>query len=247
MYDGTSQNWLGSLNYLEPGDGYKIKTTVPGSIKTKKMFKTLPPWDLNFNGYEYNMNVTAELVKNDKRIDDSHYLIGAFVDGKCHGVGQPKYSDVLGRFIVYLTAFGDTSNIGKTIELKLYDTDLGKEVGATHTSINFTTDGILGTINNPLEIDLGNVGVEETIVTKNQMVCYPNPFDDSFTITMRTYGNESSIWLTDLTGRIVQHVYHGVSPDKGNITVTTEDLASGLYFCVAIVDGVKMTQKVVKE
>jgi len=247
VYDASSTSWIGSLNYLEPGDGYKIKTNIPGAIKTKKLFKTLPPWEMDYNGFEYNMNVTAELVKNNKRIDDNHCLIGAFVDGKCHGVGQPKYSDVLGRFIIYLTAFGDTSNIGKSIELKLYDTDLGQEVSAMHAPISFATDGILGTIGDPLEVDLGNVNIEEQQLNTNQMSCFPNPFDESFTVAINANGMNSNIWLTDLTGRKVQQIYTGVLPVSGRLTIQTEDLASGLYFCVAVVDGVKMTQKIVKE
>ncbi|MFT5723267.1 MAG: hypothetical protein ACI9JN_000376 [Bacteroidia bacterium] len=247
VYDETTKSWLGSLNYLEPGDGYKIKTTIPGSLKTKKMFKTLPPWNLDYNGLEYNMNVTAELVKNSKRIFDSHYLIGAFVDGKCQGVGQPKYSETLGRFIVYLTAFGDTSIVGKALELKLYDTDLGVEVSAAHTAIQFTTDGITGTIQTPLEIDLGNVGVNETLLPADQMICYPNPFEHSFNILLSAQNEVTTIYLTDLTGRIVKHIYQGTSTIPGVLTISTENLVSGLYFCVADFDGKRVSQKVIKE
>lgn len=133
------------------------------------------------------------------------------------------------------------------MELKLYDTDLGQEVSVMHASISFATDGILGTIGDPLEVDLGNVSIEEQQLNTNQMSCFPNPFDESFTVAINANGTSSNIWLTDLTGRKVQHIYTGVLPTSGRFTIQTEELASGLYFCVAVVDGVKMTQKIVKE
>ncbi len=116
-----------------------------------------------------------------------------------------------------------------------------------HAPISFATDGILGTIDNPLEVDLGNVSVEEQSFNTNQMSCFPNPFDELFTVTINANGANSNIWLTDLTGRKVQQIYTGVLPASSKFTIQTEDLASGLYFCVALIDGVKMTQKIVKE
>ncbi len=158
------------------------------------------------------------------------------------GIGK-----ILNRFIIYLTAFGDTLNIGKSIELKLYDTNLGQEVGVMHAPISFATDGILRTIDDPLGVGLGNVSIKEQQLNTNQMSCFPNPFDESLTVAINANGMNSNIWLTDLTGRKVQHIYTGVLPTSGRFTIQTEELASGLYFCVAVVDGVKMTQKIVKE
>lgn len=237
VFDGT--NWTGNLGYLEPGAGYKIRTTVPGEFKTQKLYKTLPGWNLNFSGMEHNMNVTAELFKGTKRIFDSHYLIGAFINGKCQGVAQPVFSDKLNRYVVYLTVLGDDAQIGSSVILKLFDTDLGAEIPQTSGSITFTPDGVNGTVSDPFDLVINAAEVDKIGKSKTSLICYPNPFDSQIHIDLNLPKKDNvEIYITDALGRKVETLQNG-SLSPGNHTWLWDGNKSpqGIYFCITRING----------
>ncbi len=79
---------------------------------------------------------------------------------------------------------------------------------------------------------------------------YPNPFSNSFTIELSIPQSESvTLFLTDLTGRMIQTIASNQRFDEGihAITLETGTLGAGIYFCtLKKQSGLTETKKVVK-
>lgn len=247
VFDGT--NWTGNLGYIEPGAGYKIRTTVPGEFKTQKLYKTLPGWNLDFNGLEHNMNVTAELFKGTKRIFDSHYLIGAFINGKCQGVAQPVFSDKLNRYVVFLTVLGDDAQIGSPVTLKLFDTDLGAEIPQTSGNVTFTPDGVNGTVSDPFDLVINASGVDKITKNKTSLICYPNPFDSQIHIDLSLPKKDNvEIYITDALGRKIETLQNGtLSPGNHTWLWDGNKSPQGIYFCITTINGEVIRTTIMKK
>ena len=102
MYD-EAMGWLGSLEYLVPGQGYMYKNTgsltsdlyYPKSSLSKSSYKgkgytksSVKAWDLVESNYQNNMSVVAEVI-SDKFSIDENYLLGAFVGQECRAISNP--------------------------------------------------------------------------------------------------------------------------------------------------------------
>jgi len=249
VFEQSSGNWVGSLSYFDPGSAYKIRTKVPGEFKTTKFFKTLPNWNLSYAQNEYNMSITSEILRGSQPVMESHFLVGAFVNGVCQGIGQPIYSKTLDRFVIYLTAFGDTSTNGKPIELRLYDTDLGSEITISHDLIDFAADGISGAVAEPFALRLLSSGIQDLSSAQSSMLCYPNPFDDGFNIQLNLpIAAYTDLYVVDITGRRVVDIFTGdAQHGETEYTVALPDLAKGVYYCVANVNGQILKKVLLKQ
>jgi hypothetical protein len=247
LFDGT--NWNGSLNYLDPGSAYKIRTNLPGEFKNQKFYKTLPNWNLDFNGFEHNMNVTAEILKGSARVFDSHYLVGAFINGTCQGLAQPVFSEKLNRYLLFLTVYGDNSHIGQNITLKLFDTDLGAEIPQSAQNITFNKESIYGTIPYPLDIVINTSGIQKISKVKPLLLCYPNPFNSQIHIDLNlSRRDEVEILITDALGRTIETIQNGVL-NSGNHTWIWDGSKTplGIYFCITKINGEVMRTAIMKK
>ncbi|MFM9945389.1 MAG: fibronectin type III domain-containing protein [Bacteroidia bacterium] len=252
VFDKGINSWIGTLGYLEPGSGYKISVKTPGDIvpgETRKLYKTLPSWNLDFNGMEYNMNITAELLKGSQRVFDSHYLIGAFINGKCQGVAQPVYSDDLKRYIVFLTAFADSADLGKPVTLKLYDTDLGAEIPQTSASLTFVTDGIKGTIPEPFDMVINTSGVDRILKAQTSMLCYPNPFGSQIHLDLTLPKKDNvEIYITDAVGQKIETLHNGIlTPGNHTWLWDGAKIPQGIYFCITRINGEVLRTTIMKK
>ena len=79
-------------------------------------------------------------------------------------------------------------------------------------------------------------GIEKLTNNVNLQV-YPNPANDQLTAKFALTGSSNvSVEVTDLSGRTLQQVMHGVVSGNQQITVNTQNLSSGMYF-LRVSDG----------
>jgi hypothetical protein len=101
--DGFAQyvdsEWKGTLQYMEPGKGYLFKSVTANEL----LFNTLASLPANsrrsrrsnaaeqsvdVNAYPDIMPLTAKLYDNGQAVDAGQYVIVAYCDNVCRGVGQ---------------------------------------------------------------------------------------------------------------------------------------------------------------
>ncbi|MBO7115205.1 MAG: hypothetical protein J6V95_08535 [Bacteroidaceae bacterium] len=150
--------WVGSLRLLEPGQGYKAKSVVdatrtfsyPGSLVSygpsfvqarnvagkSHMFQAV-----DFRTYSNNLTMAAKLIKDGKPLANAE--LGLFADGECRA---SEITDEKG--MVYLTVPGD-NKVEMTMKVAL-----GAEIIPLKGSLEYVSDAILGTPQNPLMLDM---------------------------------------------------------------------------------------------
>lgn len=156
QYDG--EQWIGTLNTLIPGRGYMFKSVsdkelpynifaaaalsanAASEIPSDDMF-----WKHDTHAYPNVMCVTADLYNKDVKVGAGEYLVGAFVDGECRGVGE-----YVGNTL-FLSVHGD-----KNVEVTLLamNTESGVVYDITE-KIVFTQD-VVGSVSMPYPLHLGS-------------------------------------------------------------------------------------------
>ena len=156
QYDG--EQWIGTLNTLIPGRGYMFKSVsdkeLPYNIFAAAALSAnaaseIPSDDMSWkhdtHAYPNVMCVTADLYNKDVKVGAGEYLVGAFVDGECRGVGE-----YVGNTL-FLSVHGD-----KNVEVTLLamNTESGVVYDITE-KIVFTQD-VVGSVSMPYPLHLGN-------------------------------------------------------------------------------------------
>ncbi len=86
-------------------------------------------------------------------------------------------------------------------------------------------------------------------VLGNELVVYPNPFNSQIKAAFELSGVSGvSLSLFDQVGKLILPVQSVAQMDKGRheVLINTEALPSGMYYLIVIVNGEKLTRKVVK-
>ncbi len=213
IYD-AKLGWSGSLKYLEPGKGYMLKSAKAQTFsfptyltKTLSDNKSAPKdsiWKIgqtsnviatnaasnmsssafisvsegkvlanevvikDFSKYTQNMNAIVKMPQGYSELqvfDDQDQL---------KGIAKSEASDGL----TYITIFGD-----KPQNLYFYVND-GAAVKKSSYVSSFTTNGILGTVNDPVILNFDN---DNTIRT------YPNPFATEFSLQINSNKNQKAV------------------------------------------------------
>ena len=156
QFDGD--NWTGTLETLTPGQGYLFKsasdkelaynifaTAASNANTASKILADDMPWQYDLHAYPNVMCVTADLYVKDVKAVAGEYLVGAFVDGECRGVGQ--YVDNT----LFLSVHGD-----KNVEVTLLamDNESGVVYDITEKLV-FTSD-VVGSVSMPYSLHLGS-------------------------------------------------------------------------------------------
>lgn len=151
LYDGD--NWIGTLETLTPGQGYLFKSAsdkeltynliTASSTESNVSTQNEHPWTVDKHAYPDVMCVTADLYDKDVRTTAGEYLVGAFVDGECRGVGC--YVDNT----IFLSVYGD-----KNVEVQLKAMNMqSSEVLDITEKITFKAD-VVGTLSAPYSLHL---------------------------------------------------------------------------------------------
>jgi hypothetical protein len=149
--------WVGSLRFLNPGEGYLLKTANSGTFtypdyhitrswKARHETESLPRiagWELNPNSYEFSANLTSVLQLNGISAS-SDYVIGAFVGDECRGIAEAI--EVLGTPMYFLTMYSNTYN--ETLGFKVYDA-VSQSIYDLSNTLTFINNQVTGSPSDP--------------------------------------------------------------------------------------------------
>ncbi len=235
----TSIGWKGSLTYLKVGEGYMIK------VGTAQRF-TYPEY-LNRTSKKISSPKNGRVNATEDEVLSSQYA--QFPNTMCAIVKLPEgfeklsfYNEagqlrgntttqtVEGKNLAFITIYGNqpeklTAYIGS-----------GNNAQATSKSLSFSTNAILGSISDPVVIDL----LEEKICVS------PNPFHNDIEIAFKTEeGGNAKILINNILN---QTVYSGTFEIDSGATVLKihPNVANGMYFLRVEIAGKMVLQKIIK-
>ena len=200
--------WFGSLNYMDPGNGYQIYASgtvttalkqlrypfvIPGALSidnndseepdTRSIADNNPLWNVDPYQYSSSMNITGQLKTFDQLSINENDIVGAFLNGECRGVGYQQYIEQLDEFVVFLTVYGNEEEAGD-IDFRVYAADTD-EILYVPATAPFVVNDIIGNFDDFYTWDArilssGDPGFLPQVFSLAQN--YPNPFNPVTTI-----------------------------------------------------------------
>lgn len=240
---GNSALWYGTLNTLEPGQGYMYKSNATGNKtlvyesgrgetpagNTTAAGNTYRPEETK---YAHNMTVTAVIELEGEELRTEGYELAAFAGEECRGSARLTHAEPLGRHMAFLLVSGDAEE-----ELRFVLSD-GERSSWSPDRIRYTVDGIAGTPTEPVVLRFGPLAVDEGV--QDAVVVYPNPSEDVFNVE----GN--GILKVEVTNAYGQAVY--VKETRGNYTqVDLSGHATGVYLLKVVTDSGTVTRQMIKK
>jgi fibronectin type 3 domain-containing protein len=154
-------DWLGSLQTLEPGRGYRLwlgaacPTWYYGSDSSGVPHVTADEsgggdenhWSVNTCSYEHSMCVVGELELDGAPVSSGDYLVGAFVDEEIRGVAPLRYVPQLQSHLAFLMIHSNVSQ-GEPVTFQTYAESERKEMTLRET-LTFVADEPIGSLDSP--------------------------------------------------------------------------------------------------
>jgi hypothetical protein len=250
--------WLGTLDYLRPGEGYMYysvnstpqKLVYPsvatnGSLRSTSLRATeaiTKHWTADIHKYPNTMTVTHFVTMGGEEMQSSRIEVAAFAGDECRGsVLLRDYSDrtLAHPYIGFLMVYGEDS---EAITFKVYNHDEEKEYTVeSPESLSFENNAIIGEVETPLEIKVAGETTEVSTANslEEQIVLYPNPTADLLYI--KTAASVEAFEIVDMTGRLLRN---GTDVTQG---INVSDLAQGSYILKLTVNGIPTNLKFTKE
>lgn len=234
--------WNGTLEGMVPGKGYLYKAVSDNYITYntaivsnaasrigKKMLLMGSPWAVDRHAYPEVTPLIAWLYDNDIKTTEGDYVVAAFCDSECRGIGLWQNDRLM------MNIYG---KIGDKIHFLAFDTNTEKVYNITET-FSFDSNPV-GSWRIPQVLNIGHetVGINELYagLTVTPRVAYDH-------VTVSLGGKSiSHLTLTDMGGRTVVSM---ASPGKG-ATIATSQLPEGIYILTVAAGGRSYYQKIVK-
>ena len=239
----SSNKWQGSLETLEPGDGYMyfnkgteaMTLLYPSFAKGDAcILSSETYWNTNVHDHATNLVLMATLNAGQFAMEEGNYEIGAFVGDECRGSARLQKA---GRhYIAFLVIHGEAD---ETIGFRLYDVDNAVEAGTAEEQIRYAANAILGSVDEPVVLHFHSMGVEEY---SDNVRVFPNPAGDFVVV----YGHSiKSVKLFNMLGQLISDMTYG-STDQ--VEVRLKDLNAGVYTISVLLDNGQQSNKlIVKE
>ncbi|MGV3586609.1 MAG: T9SS type A sorting domain-containing protein [Adhaeribacter sp.] len=224
-YESDKNTWVGSLKFMYPGMGYKLKLAGNGTLSQTQNGRT-NNYAVNAKNYEYNMTVTALIYRNESEPADENYQLGVFIDGICRGVAQQQYLPALKAYRTFLTLHGDLTDASKPLTFKALNKVTAQDFNLQSSSLVFTPDLIVGNVQNPLELRAGTTFTNYELVQN-----YPNPFRQETTIAYSLPEKQAvKVVVYNQVGAVVKVLVDEIRPAGSHeVSFNTGTLASGMY------------------
>lgn len=234
--------WHGTLEGMIPGEGFLYKsissneitfnTTIvsnAASLIGKRNLLKNSPWAVDKNAYPNITPMTALLYINGIQSIDGEYVVAAFSDTECRGIGQWQE----GRLLMNLYGVG-----GEKLHFLAFNTKTESVYNISET-IEFGSEPV-GSWGMPYTLTLSG-GTTDINELYSELTVTPYVAYDHITVTAGGH-IISHISLTDMSGRTL---FNRSINDKGATIVTTQ-LPEGIYIVTVVADGRTYYKKIIK-
>jgi hypothetical protein len=264
MYDDRT-GWIGTLDVMRPGEGYKFKVSEESSAQLKypnntvlknawlAEFLSAPSgWTNDLLKYEGNLSIVAKLeVGNMPEIQiNTQMVLGAFINGECHGYVSPLNDNGIGYSPFFLNV--SNNEPGQQIEFRLYDGLTGNFYSINEVK-QFVQDAVYGNIKEPVILTLKGLLTGAGEFDRDTYVhCYPNPFNNEVNIEFSGNLNVNTIDVVTTSGSVVKQIFNGNSVDGKNLVKwdgtngNGAEVTAGIYYIRIISDNSVETVKISK-
>lgn len=197
---------------------------------TVKVTGTAPDWSVNPSDYRYSMSVFGKLRIDGKWTNDTEDLLAAFSGSTCVGVVNNTYSAVNDMSYALLTIYSNKKE-GDNLEFKIWDASTGTIYRAEpNQKVTFANDQVLGTVNDPVIFDSGDLLEQQIALTAGWNWISINVADPSMTslndvladyawadgdqikseaeMTFADYAAEQELWAGTLASLSNSTMYH---------------------------------------
>ncbi len=133
--------------YMYGNDGIHTPLNVRLKVKAEG-----PGWTVNPADFENTMSVIGRIQVDGVYSEDTDDLVGAFINGKCVGIGSPSYSARYDAFYVLLDIYGNEAEGRQPVTFKVWDASTGDTYPdvTTSSSITFGSNKMEGTMDAPV-------------------------------------------------------------------------------------------------
>jgi len=247
-YDG---GWEGLT--LNPGKGYKLKTTSAQSVfnypsklgsaaRVSSVNAEIPSEWVTPTNMLNTANAYIKVYKSGALQATAGMTVAAFKGTECRGV-----KTLSGTRTYFALPIVSNLSTESGFTFKLYDPANGGVVyDMNETLDNFDCVNGYGTSTSTLTLSITSTSVDNTITSKKFNV-YPNPVKNVFRLTLNSeLSTNAQIDLYDLQGKHIQTIYSGVVNSNNTIEVNRNmNITNGMYLIKAIIGGEQHITKVV--
>jgi hypothetical protein len=255
FYYNPPGSWVGDLETMQPGIGYKIKLSGadqliydPSRVNNDiakiepKISREVPDWEV-VSGTQYSMVLMLKVNLEDQPFEnDGNNLVGIFGPGgesDCRGLGVWQEVEELDDFW-YITIVGNEND--EELSIKIYD-EATDAIYENCDVIIFEDNATVGSVQNPYITGFYMSSAEEENLLPAQFKIYPNPFQPTNTRIGATISFDrkstaagSTVNIYNLKGqKIVTRELSEADIARGNISWSGYNqqqkvVSSGLYF-----------------
>ena len=111
-----------------------------------------PDWSINPGDYTYTMNIIAQLFFDDSLSNDIYDIVAVQVGDEVRGIANLEYLPAIDQYMAFVTVYSNQVS-GDILTFRMWDASKGKEFAYFGDGYSFTSNGVLGTVSNPLMIE----------------------------------------------------------------------------------------------
>ena len=242
IYNGRF--WDGTLTAIIPGEGYYYfnngpdktfrypsgKGTENAPMRQPGQDQWYPFTPVDHHNFSDNMNVIAKVKFGDTLVDT--VAIGAFIENQCRGVVRA----INGTYFLTVAANADES--GNQVDFR---TLIDGQVLVANNPVTFTSDRLIGDLDNPYIITFGSSGVNDMAMMTASILVAP-------TLTSGNVNVMATAPLADVRvyssgGALMKQVK---ANGNQSLTIDLSGYASGVYLVeVVTASGERHVERVV--
>jgi len=260
QYISPAFGWVGSLQYMQPPNGYQIKVAAPGTLtypplankngssqvpaSTNTKIQSL--WNVNPAQYEHSMTLIGMLKVNGQNATTATMELGVFAGSEVRGSATAIYIPPLNAYQFFLTTYANVG--GEQLKFKLFDSASGT-VQDLNETMWFTSDLHQGSVEAPIPFTLKTSGLADLAIEQSFEV-QPNPFSTQTVLRFALpRSQEVTVSVSDVNGKQVALLR---SEARQGINTVTWDgvsdaglrLGAGVYFVRLNTEDGSVTKKV---
>ena len=108
-----------------------------------------PDWTVNPYDFESSMNIIGKIQIEGVYQEDSEDVLAAFIETKCVGIVNPRFSKVLNSYILYMDVYGNAEDAAKALTFSLWDAGTGRiypGVDVAGGALTFSSGSTIGSV-----------------------------------------------------------------------------------------------------